>query len=249
MGSLEFMPGKQVGMSGTCYPDRLISSLPLAYLYAANNPSEATIAKRRSYSATVSYLTPPAENAGLYKGLKELKELIDSYRGLRGNESRGPAIVNSIVTTAYTCNLDKDVDLPPTEGYDAANDSDERRDDIVGQVYAQIMQIESRLLPCGLHTVGVPPSADEAVATLVNIAQLDRPEDGIESLPRVIASSIGREINEVYRGNNNGVLADVELNDKITEAARAATSALVDQSTDSSGRVQEVKGVFGEMAS
>ena len=101
-GSLEFMPGKQVcvlfashffylyvadlrstikvGMSGTCYPDRLINSLPSAYLYAANNPSEATIAKRRSYSATVSYLTPPAENAGLYKGLKELKELISSYQ-------------------------------------------------------------------------------------------------------------------------------------------------------------------------
>ena len=50
-------------MSGTCYPDRLISSLPSAYLYAANKPSEATIGKRRSYSATVSYLTPPAENA------------------------------------------------------------------------------------------------------------------------------------------------------------------------------------------
>ncbi len=247
-GSLEFMPGKQVGMSGTCYPDRLISSLPSAYLYAANNPSEATIAKRRSYSATVSYLTPPAENAGLYKGLKELKELISSYQGLRENEGRGPAIVNSIVSTAYTCNLDKDVDLPPLESYNAANDTTERRDDIVGQVYSQIMQIESRLLPCGLHTVGVPPTADEAVATLVNIAQLDRPEDGIEGLPRVIAASIGRDINDIYRGNNQGVLKDVELNDKITEAARAAVRALVKQSTDSSGRVKEVKSVFDDMA-
>jgi magnesium chelatase subunit H len=246
-GSLEFMPGKQVGMSGTCYPDRLINSLPSAYLYAANNPSEATIAKRRSYSATVSYLTPPAENAGLYKGLKELKELIESYRGLRENEGRGPAIVNSIVSTSYTCNLDKDVDLPDLENYNAADDTVERRDDIVGQIYAQIMQIESRLLPCGLHTVGVPPSAEEAVATLVNIAQLDRPEDGIEGLPRVIAASIGRDINDVYRGNNNGVLEDVDLNTKITEAARAATRALVDQSTDGNGRIKEVKSVFDDL--
>merc|ERR1712127_654596 len=248
-GSLEFMPGKQVGMSGQCYPDRLINSLPSAYLYAANNPSEATIAKRRSYSATVSYLTPPAENAGLYKGLKELKELIESYRGLRENEGRGPAIVNSIVSTSYTCNLDKDVDLPDLENYNAANDTAERRDEIVGAIYAQIMQIESRLLPCGLHTVGVPPTAEEAIATLVNIAQLDRPEDKIEGLPRVIAASIGRDINEIYRGNNQGVLADVELNDKITEAARAATRALVDQSTDMNGRVKEVKGVFDEVGS
>ena len=246
-GSLEFMPGKQVGMSGTCYPDRLIASLPSAYLYAANNPSEATIAKRRSYSATVSYLTPPAENAGLYKGLKELKELISSYQGLRDNEGRGPAIVNSIVSTAYTCNLDKDIDLPNLETYDSKADTLENRDNIVGAVYAQIMQIESRLLPCGLHTVGVPPTAEEAVATLVNIAQLDRPEDGIEGLPRVIAASVGRDINEVYRGNNQGVLKDVELNAKITEAARAAVRALVEQSTDSSGRIKEVKSVFEDL--
>merc|ERR1711904_78187 len=205
------------------------------------------IAKRRSYSATVSYLTPPAEDAGLYKGLKELKELIESSRGLRENEGRGPAIVNSIVSTSYTCNLDKDVDLPDLETYDASNDTPERRDEIVGQIYAQIMQIESRLLPCGLHTVGVPPTAEEAVATLVNIGQLDRPEDNIEGLPRVIAASVGRDINDVYRGNNNGVLADVELNTKITEAARAATRALVAQSTDGSGRVKEVKSVFDDM--
>lgn len=247
-GSLEFMPGKQVGMSGQCYPDRLINSLPSAYLYAANNPSEATIAKRRSYSATVSYLTPPAENAGLYKGLKELKELISSYQGLRENEGRGPAIVNSIVSTAWVCNLDKDIkDLPTLESFDAKAVDQERRDDIVGKVYSEIMQIESRLLPCGLHTVGVPPTAEEAIATLVNIAQLDRPEDGIESLPRVIADSIGRDINEIYRGNNQGVLADVELADSIVQASRAAVRALVQGSTDSSGRVKEVKSVFDDL--
>ena len=246
-GSLEFMPGKQVGMSGTCYPDRLINSLPSAYLYAANNPSEATIAKRRSYSATVSYLTPPAENAGLYKGLKELKELISSYQGLRENEGRGPAIVNSIISTAYTGNLDKDVNLPELETYDAASDTADNRDSIVGAVYSQIMQIESRLLPCGLHTVGVPPTAEEAVATLVNIAQLDRPEDEIEGLPRVIASSIGRDINEIYRGNNNGVLDDVELNTKIVEACRAAVRALVQESTGPDGRVKEVQSFFDDM--
>jgi magnesium chelatase subunit H len=247
-GSLEFMPGKQVGMSGQCYPDRLINSLPSAYLYAANNPSEATIAKRRSYSATVSYLTPPAENAGLYKGLKELKELISSYQGLRVNEGRGPAIVNSIVSTAWTVNLDKDIkDLPTLDNFDAKNVDQERRDDIVGKVYSEIMQIESRLLPCGLHTVGVPPTAEEAIATLVNIAQLDRPEDGIESLPRVIADSIGRDINEIYRGNNQGVLADVEMADKIVQASRLAVRALVQGSTDSSGRIKEVKSVFDDL--
>ena len=100
-----------MGMSETCYPDSLIGSLPNLYYYAANNPSEATIAKRRGYASTISYLTPPAENAGLYKGLKELSELVGSYQQLREN-SRGTQIVNAIVETSKQCNLDKDVELP-----------------------------------------------------------------------------------------------------------------------------------------
>ena len=89
------------------------------------------------------------------------------------------------------------------DNFSASNDSAERRDDIMGKVYAQIMHILSRLLPCSLHAVGVPPGVGEAVATLVNMTQLDRPEDGIDSLPRVIASSIGREIKEVTSGSNS----------------------------------------------
>ena len=51
----------------------------------------------------------------------------------------------------------------------------EGRDNVVGKVYRRLMEIESRLLPCGLHTIGIPPSAEEAIATLVNIAAIDRP--------------------------------------------------------------------------
>lgn len=73
--------------------------------------SEATIAKRRSYANTISYLTPPAENAGLYKGLKELKELIGSYQTLREG-GRGEQICLTIIETAKVCNMQNDVKLP-----------------------------------------------------------------------------------------------------------------------------------------
>jgi len=79
-GALEFMPGKQVGLSGECWPDRLIGELPNFYIYSVNNPSEGSIAKRRSYAELVSYLTPPVENAGLYKELASLKDLVMAYR-------------------------------------------------------------------------------------------------------------------------------------------------------------------------
>ncbi|MEH2257216.1 magnesium chelatase subunit H [Nostoc sp.] len=235
-GSLEFMPGKQMGMSGDCYPDNLIGSIPNLYYYAANNPSEATIAKRRSYAETISYLTPPAENAGLYKGLKELSELIASYQTLK-DSGRGISIVNSIMDKCRIVNLDKDIDLPET---DARDMSAEERDNIVGNVYRRLMEIESRLLPCGLHVIGKPPSAEEAIATLVNIASLDRQEEGLQGLPGIIANSIGRNIDDIYQNNDRGILADVQLLQDITLATRAAVSALVQEQIDAEGRVSLV---------
>ncbi|MCP2730701.1 magnesium chelatase subunit H [Limnofasciculus baicalensis] len=235
-GSLEFMPGKQMGMSGECYPDSLIGALPNIYYYAANNPSEATIAKRRSYAATISYLTPPAENAGLYKGLKELSELIASYQTLK-DTGRGIPIVNTIMDKCRLVNLDKDIALPEI---DASAMNPEQRDNLVGMVYKRLMEIESRLLPCGLHVIGKPPTALEAIATLVSISNLDRAEEEMQSLPRVIANSIGRDIDEIYQNNDKGILADVQLLQDIVLATRGAVSALVKEQADAEGRVSKV---------
>lgn len=241
-GSLEFMPGKQIGMSGDCFPDSLIGTIPNLYYYAANNPSEATIAKRRSYAETISYLTPPAENAGLYKGLKELSELIASYQTLK-DTGRGVQIVDTIMDKARLCNLDKDVYLPDQN---AADLSAEQRDNIVGKIYIKLMEIESRLLPCGLHVIGKPPSASEAIATLVNIAGLDREEDGILSLQRIIANSLGRDIDDIYQGSDRGVLADVDLLNQINQTCRAAVTAMVEAQIDEEGRVSKTS-MFGNL--
>ena len=103
-GSLEFMPGKQVGLSGECWPDRLIGELPNIYLYSVNNPSEGSIAKRRSYAELISYLTPPIENAGLYRDLATLKELVTSYRQST-NEPERERLFESIEECSGRLNL------------------------------------------------------------------------------------------------------------------------------------------------
>jgi magnesium chelatase subunit H len=234
-GSLEFMPGKQIGMSDECFPDSLIGTIPNLYYYAANNPSEATIAKRRSYAETISYLTPPAENAGLYKGLKELSELVGSYQTLK-DSGRGVQIVDTIMDKARICNLDKDVAFPES----SKDLTQEERDTIVGKVYIKLMEIESRLLPCGLHVIGKPPTAEEAIATLVNIGNLDRPEEGILSLTRIIANSINRDIDEIFQNSDLGVLDDVQLLNDINQATRAAVTAMVKSQVDEEGRVSRM---------
>jgi magnesium chelatase subunit H len=103
-GAMEFMPGKQVGLSENCWPDRLIGELPNVYIYSVNNPSEGTIAKRRSYAELVSYLTPPIENAGLYKELASTKELLAAYRRAE-NETERQRLFEAIEEKSRRLNL------------------------------------------------------------------------------------------------------------------------------------------------
>ncbi|MEA2176661.1 MAG: magnesium chelatase subunit [Blastocatellia bacterium] len=103
-GALEFMPGKQVGMSAECWPDRLTGELPNVYIYSVNNPSEGSIAKRRSYAELISYLTPPIENAGVYKDLASLKELLAAYRQTTDERER-EQLFASIEATARSLNF------------------------------------------------------------------------------------------------------------------------------------------------
>jgi magnesium chelatase subunit H len=105
-GAMEFMPGKQIGLSDECWPDRLIGELPNIYIYSVNNPSEGSIAKRRSYAELISYLTPPIENAGLYRDLVTLKDLVMSYRQST-NEPERERLFESI--EEYSCQLNLNV--------------------------------------------------------------------------------------------------------------------------------------------
>ena len=104
-GALEFMPGKQSGLSSACWPDRLIGDLPNIYLYAANNPSEGTIAKRRAGATLVSYLTPPLAQAGLYRGLVDLKSSIERWRALAPDASEGEQLAVLIQAQAAAVDL------------------------------------------------------------------------------------------------------------------------------------------------
>jgi len=160
-GALEFMPGKQAGMSATCWPDRLIQDLPNLYLYAANNPSEGTIAKRRAAATLVSYMTPPVAQAGLYKGLVELKELLERLRGLEPEASAERAEL-TLMLQAQAATLDLAPAEPPW-GSDA--------DAQVAALSGAVLELEYTLIPFGLHVVGRAPSAPERVELLLASAE------------------------------------------------------------------------------
>ncbi len=160
-GALEFMPGKQAGLSAACWPERLIGDLPNFYLYAANNPSEGALAKRRAAATLISYLTPPVARAGLYKGLLDLKAAIDHWRinaAPPSPERRDLAAM--IREQARLLDLEGDVLLWERDP-DAA----------VSALATRLYEYEETLIPEGLHILGEPPSASARVELLLAMAE------------------------------------------------------------------------------
>jgi len=172
-GALEFMPGKQSGMTGTCWPDRLIDDLPNIYLYASNNPSEGAIAKRRSGATLISYLTPPVAQAGLYKGLNDLKTSINRWRGQAVDSADRPELAALLQSQAAELNL---CEAEPLWDVSPSGDADQR----VTLLGEQMLELEYTLIPHGLHVTGRPMSPKERVDMLLSMAdsfhseQLDR---------------------------------------------------------------------------
>jgi len=158
-GALEFMPGKQTGLSAACWPDRMIGDLPNLYLYASNNPSEGTIAKRRAAATLISYLTPPVAHAGLYKGLVELKASIERWRGLPPADDIERASL-AVVIQAQASALDLAKSEPAwTDPVPA-----------IGKLSDAVLELEYSLIPHGLHVVGEPPSIEQRVEMLQAVA-------------------------------------------------------------------------------
>jgi magnesium chelatase subunit H len=134
-GALEFMPGKQAGPGAQDWPDRLIGEMPNIYLYAANNPSEASLAKRRSGAVTITHLTPPLAQSGLYKGLVELKDSLTRWRGL----AKGDPIQSEL----------EDLIIEQAENVDMGGTTPEN-------LWLKLLETEEALIPDGLHVVGAP---------------------------------------------------------------------------------------------
>ena len=160
-GALEFMPGKQTGLSGACWPDRLIADLPNFYLYASNNPSEGAIAKRRAAATLISYLTPPVASAGLYRGLVDLKASLDRWRKDRPETPEDCAELAVLIQSQAA-----ELDLAAAEPFWSG--------DVEAQIVRlneAILELEYTLIPHGLHVVGEPLSTEERADMLLAMAE------------------------------------------------------------------------------
>jgi len=169
-GALEFMPGKQTGLSGNCWPDRLIKDLPNIYLYASNNPSEGAIAKRRSGATLISYLTPPIAQAGLYKGLADLKASVERYRLLPENDNDLANVLEReqlselIFTQATSIEI-----ISATSPWEALTQKQISAE--VVKLSEELLAYEYALIPEGLHVIGKKKTLSANLEMLKSMAK------------------------------------------------------------------------------
>jgi magnesium chelatase subunit H len=198
-GALEFMPGKQNGMTADCWPDRLIGDLPNYYLYASNNPSEGTIAKRRAAATLISYLTPPVAQAGLYKGLMDLKSSLERYRSLE------PEAANERLELATMIRAQaSELELTTHETTSVAEADRE-----VARLNDAVLELEYTLIPHGLHVVGRAPSETQRVDMLLSLAEASHGKRPERSLIEALVGGRAAEelVADLGAGENVSLLA------------------------------------------
>ncbi|WP_137289693.1 cobaltochelatase subunit CobN [Natronorubrum halophilum] len=207
-GSLEWLPGKTVGLNGESAPDQLIDDVPNVYPYIVNNPGEGTQAKRRSYAAIVDYLTPVMRNAGIYDELSELEELANQYREAGMEDARaddGQHLEDLMREKVEELDLAVELGISGTIGEKAdVRGPDEAGstlaegnvkgdevdiDELVERIHEYLTDVKTTQIRLGLHTMSEPPADERLVEYLVALTRLENP--GAPSLRESVAGALG----------------------------------------------------------
>lgn len=205
-GSLEWLPGKALGLSAACLPDIAISDLPNVYPYIINDPGEGTQAKRRSYCCILDHLVPVMHDADLYGAMGEVEVAIREYRdAVAQDPGRAERLRQTIWEKVLSANLDRDLVLSP-EGSAAECPTDPRAfDALVERVADYIYEMADTLIRDGLHIFGEPPVGDRLDEFVASLTRL--PNGLVPSLRRCLARVQGYDLDALL-DNRGKVLPD-----------------------------------------
>ncbi len=189
-GSLEWLPGKALGLSEECYPDLSIMDIPNLYIYIVNDPSEGTQAKRRSYCCILDHLTPAFTNADFYDDLAKVENLIKDYFDAKTEDPNKLSVIKSMLWEAVKrADLDKDLGITEKDAFS-------NFDSFIERVHSYLSEISNTMINDGLHVFGTPPENDRLTEFLVQMTRL--PNGEIPSFRESLALSLGLNIEDVY---------------------------------------------------
>jgi len=164
-GTLEWLPGKSLGMSADCAPDAVLGNLPLIYPFLVNDPGEGTQAKRRAHATIVSHLVPPMTRAETYGDLARLEQLLDEHASIAAlDPAKLPAIRAQIWTLIQAARLDHDLGLD-------SRPHDAEFDEFVLHVDGWLCEVKDAQIRDGLHVLGAAPTGAERVSLVLAMLQ------------------------------------------------------------------------------
>jgi cobaltochelatase CobN len=176
-GNLEWLPGKNVGMSASCGSDASIGSLPLIYPFLVNDPGEGTQAKRRAHATIIDHLVPPMARAASYGDVARLEQLLDEYGNVKAMDpAKAPALRGEIWTLIQAAKLDHDLGL--TDRPD-----DAVFDEFVLHVDGWLCEIKDVQIRDGLHVLGQPPETEGRINLVLSILRSNQIFGGQNSVP------------------------------------------------------------------
>ncbi|MDO3433539.1 cobaltochelatase subunit CobN [Rhizobium sp. CBN3] len=209
-GNLEWLPGKALALSETCYPEAILGPVPHLYPFIVNDPGEGTQAKRRSAAVIIDHLTPPLTRAESYGPLKDLEALVDEYYQAAGGDPRRIRLLSRQILDLVTdIGLDRDAGIAKGESEGEA----------LKKLDAYLCDLKEMQIRDGLHVFGVSPKGRLLTDLTVALARVPRGlgEGGDASLQRAIAGDAVRNPSPTPPHKGEGLTA-----------APAAISALKD---------------------
>jgi cobaltochelatase CobN len=181
-GTMEWLPGKGLGLSAACAPDAVLGALPLVYPFIVNDPGEGTQAKRRAHATIVDHLIPPMARADTYGDLAKLEQLLDEYATVSAlDPGKLPAVRSQIWALIRTAQLHHDLGR---DGEPAA----EEFDDFVLHVDGYLCEIKDAVIRDGLHVLGHAPTGEQRVSTVQAVLRAHQVWGGTRALPGLRAA-------------------------------------------------------------
>ena len=214
-GTLEWLPGKGIGLSEACYPEVALQDMPLFYPFIINNPGEGTQAKRRTHATIIDHLIPPMTTADSYGDIAKLEQLMDEhYQCQTLDPAKLPMLESQIWEMVQQAELHRDlgvVDQPDDFG------------EFMLEIDGYLCEIKDVQIKDGLHTLGEPPTEEQLVGLLTALTRLDI--SGIPSLRRAIAEALGLdyvalldEPGRAVNGNMPAVLQELDTETPLRSA-------------------------------
>jgi cobaltochelatase CobN len=188
-GTLEWLPGKGLGLSATCAPDAVLGDLPLVYPFIVNDPGEGTQAKRRGHAVIVDHLVPPMARADTYGDLAKLEQLLDEYATVQAlDPAKLPAVRAQIWTLVQAAQLHHDLHVTDQPG-----ESD--FDDFVLHVDGYLCEVKDVQIRDGLHILGQAPDPDQRVNLVLAVLRAAQvwagPAGALPGLRAAVAAHYG----------------------------------------------------------